>query len=85
MFMNSGGFIVVILCLYVIPAVMVGLLLFFLIQFARGRATGKAALIMLGMLLVTAIIFANLSTNKVEISPELRDSIRNIDDFKFSE
>ncbi|HAB6729181.1 TPA_asm: hypothetical protein GYI98_003727, partial [Salmonella enterica subsp. enterica serovar Java] len=85
MFMNSGGFIVVILCLYVIPAVMVGLLLFFLIQFARGRATGKAALIMLGMLLVTAIIFANLSTNKVEITPELRDSIRNIDDFKFSE
>ncbi|HDC2123623.1 TPA: hypothetical protein O7X39_002181 [Salmonella enterica] len=85
MFMNSGGFIVVILCLYVIPAVMVGLLLFFLLQFARGRATGKAALIMLGMLLVTAIIFANLSTNKVEITPELRDSIRNIDDFKFSE
>lgn len=41
MFMNSGGFIVVILCLYVIPAVMVGLLLFFSFSFPEGEQLTK--------------------------------------------
>ncbi len=85
MFISGAGFMIVIFILYFIPAIMVGLLLIFLIQYVRGRATGKLVLIMTGVLLLTAIIFTNLSTNDIKLTPEQREDFRNIADFNLSE